>query len=471
MDLVIEAGRIAAVTLAGNGLGERVDLAGRYVLSGLWDHHVHLNQYALARGRIDLSRVESAAEAARVVQQYVTERRPSAGTRIAGFGFRDGLWPDTPDKALLDAVAPGLPIALASGDLHSVWLNSAGLMLVGAAGHPSGLLREDAVPPVLKAFQTMPANELDALVLAAAKEQLASRGVVGIVDLEAQRNPEVWARRAEAGRPLPLRVECGVYAGDLDWAIGAGIPSGDQLTGDGLVRMGPLKVLTDGSLNTRTAYCDDPYPGLTGPESHGLLVVPRAELVRLMTEAHAHGIVPAIHAIGDRANGLALDAFAAVGCGGRIEHAQLLRDEDFERFAALGVEASVQPYHAVDDRDVADVHWAGRTSRAFAYADLWRAGARLRLGSDAPVAPPDPWLTLQAAVLRTVDEREPWHPEQRLPVQVALDASTAAGATPRVGRPADLVVVERDPLTTPPDQLGAMPVHATMVAGRWTWLR
>ncbi|WP_460529531.1 amidohydrolase [Flindersiella endophytica] len=468
VDLVVEAGRISAIALAGRGDGDQVELDGRYVQAGLWDHHVHFTQYALARSRIDLSRVESAAEAARVVGRAVSERQPAAGTRVAGFGFRDGLWPDQPHKALLDSVVPGLPVALAGGDLHCVWLNSAGLAVIGAAGHPTGVLREDAVFPVLREFQALPGEEVDALVLAAAAD-LAARGVVGIVELETQRNPEVWGRRAESGR-LPLRVECGVYAEDLEWAIGRGLRTGDALTASPLLRMGPLKVLTDGSLNTRTAYCDHAYPGIdeSSAEQHGLLVVPREDLVRLIRRASEHGIVPAIHAIGDRANSLVLDASAEVGCRGRIEHAQLLRNEDFERFALLGVDASVQPYHAVDDRDVAEVHWAGRTGRAYAYGDLWRAGARLRFGSDAPVAPPDPWLTIQAAVARTVDEREPWHPEQRLPVEAALAASTPHGALPRVGEPADLVVLERDPLAVPVNELGAMPVHATMTAGEWT---
>lgn len=469
VDLLIEAGRVSAIALAGRAGGDRVELDGGYVLAGLWDHHVHFTQYALARSRIDLSRAVSAAEAARMVGRQVSERQPAAGTRVAGFGFRDGLWPDQPDKALLDAVVPGLPVALAGGDLHCVWLNSAGLALVGAGDHPTGVLREDAVFPVLERFQALPDRELDALVLEAAAD-LAARGVVGVVELEKQRNPDVWSRRAESG-PLPLRVECGVYAEDLEWAIGEGLRTGDPLPASPLLRMGPLKVLTDGSLNTRTAYCDHAYPGIddTSPERHGLLVVPPDELVRLMRPAHEHGIVPAIHAIGDHANSLVLDAFAEVGCRGRIEHAQLLRNEDFERFALLGVEASVQPYHAVDDREVADVHWAGRTGRAYAYGDLWRAGARLRFGSDAPVAPPDPWLTMQAAVARTVDEREPWHPEQRLPVKVALTASTSKSWLPRLGGPADLVVLEQDPLSVRADKLGSLPVRATMVGGEWTY--
>jgi predicted amidohydrolase YtcJ len=140
---------------------------------------------------------------------------------------------------------------------------------------------------------------------------------------------------------------------------------------------------------------------------------------------------------------------------------------DIDRLARLGLIASVQPEHAIDDRDVADRYWAGRTGHAFAYRSLLDAGVTLALGSDAPVAPLDPWVTIAAAVHRTRGEREPWHPEQRITVAEALGAS---GHGPiAAGRAADLVVLDRDPLTATTDELRAMPVAATMLAGQWTY--
>ena len=214
----------------------------------------------------------------------------------------------------------------------------------------------------------------------------------------------------------------------------------------GLLTMGPLKVVTDGSLNTRTACCDDPYPGLTGAHARGVLLVAPDELLPLLRRAAAHGLDAAVHAIGDRANALVLDAFAAPdgrraepATGRRIEHAQLLRDVDPARFAALGVVASVQPAHVLDDRDVADRLWAGRTGRAFPYRTLLDAGVELVLGSDAPVAPLDPWITIAAAVHRSGDDRPSWHPEQEIPLPVALAASTGPDGPVAVGRRADLV--------------------------------
>ena len=176
-----------------------------------------------------------------------------------------------------------------------------------------------------------------------------------------------WTRRC-ASAPPAARIACAIARHLLDQTIERGHRTGDVLpVADGLLTVGPFKLFVDGSLNTRTAYCHDPYEGT---DSRGLLELPPSELVPLMRRAASHGLVPAVHAIGDQANTIALDAFAEVGCPGRIEHAQLLAPEDVSRFAALGVIAGVQPAHQPDDRDVADRHWHGRTARACSGIDL-----------------------------------------------------------------------------------------------------
>ncbi|MET7972358.1 amidohydrolase [Streptomyces mirabilis] len=447
--------------------GERVlDLEGRVLLPGLWDAHVHMAEWASARHRLDLSGTASA----RAVADIVRERGGGAsdGMVLFGYGFRDGLWPDAPHKRLLDAALPDRPVALVSADLHAAWLNSACLALVGRGDHPSGLVREHECHEVLSALPAAPAEVVDGWI-ADACEAAAARGVTGVIDFQYGDAVEDWERRS-AESPPAVRVAAAVYPSRLDAAVGRGLRTGAELgVGGGLVRVGPLKLFTDGSLNTRTALCRDPYPGLAGTDgSHGIEETSPGELVRLMRRAAAHGIEPAVHAIGDRANTVALDAFEAVRCRGRIEHAQLLSPEDLPRFARLGVTAGVQPRHATDDRDVADRHWAGRTERAFAYADLLAAGARLEFGSDAPVSPLDPWLAIASAVSRTDDERPPWHPEQRLSVPDALVAAARGRRLIRVGDPADLVVVDVDPLDADTGTLRTMPVHATMTDGRWT---
>ncbi|WP_394770177.1 amidohydrolase [Lacisediminihabitans sp.] len=467
-DLLVSDGTISAIggELSGD---ESVDLGGRFVVPGLWDNHVHLTQHALAQRRVDLSTTTSAAEAARVMGDAFRTAPPEAGLALVGFGFRDGLWPDEPSAALLDSHVHPVPVVLVSGDLHCCWLNSAALARYGYAGRSTGILREDEAFPVTAALRDVPDAVLDAWVSEAA-QSAARRGVVGVVDFEMADNIPVWGRRFASGFDS-LRISAGVYTEHLESAIGAGRFTGEVIEGTGgLLTMGPFKVLIDGSLNTRTAYCAHVYPGLElSDRAHGILTVPADELTALMARASAAGLLPAVHAIGDEANRIALDAFQAVGSGGRIEHAQLLLDADLPRFAALGVAASVQPEQAMDDRGVADRYWAGRTGRAFALRSHLDAGARLLLGSDAPVAPLDPWVTMAAAVARSRDGLEPWHPEQAISVAEALAASTNGRLRVAVGEAADLVVVDLDPLEAAPDALRAMPVAATMLAGRWTF--
>ncbi|QCB92614.1 amidohydrolase [Cellulomonas shaoxiangyii] len=474
VDVLLRGGRVAALGPAGS-LGddtvrgaEPVDLDGRRVLPGLWDAHAHLTQWALARARLDVAGATSAAHAARLVADRFATAPPGPDGLLVGQGFRDGLWPDAPTADLLDAVAGEVPVVLVSGDLHCAWASTAGLRHLGVPHRASGLVREAEWLDRMAALDRVGDAATDALVTDALRDA-AARGVVGVVDLEIADNRAVWRRRSAPD--LPVRVRAAVWEQHLDAVLAEGLRTGDALDATGLVTQGPLKVITDGALNTRTAWCHDPYPGLRGPDAHGVLTVPPDRLVPLMARAAEHGLTCAIHAIGDAANGVALDAFAASGARGSVEHVQLVTADDVQRFAALGVMASVQPEHAMDDRDVADRYWHGRTARAFAYAALHAAGVRLALGSDAPVAPLDPWAAVDAAVTRRRDGRPAWHPEQRLDLDVALAASVD-GVPPdlRVGGPADVVVLDDDPaaLLASVGSVRGTRVAGTLVGGRWT---
>lgn len=471
VDLHLAGGRVLAVTPAGEaspGGIRRLELDGRFVVPGLHDRHVHLSQWAMVSRRLDLAGAESAAAVAALVGASVAR----GDREVIGFGYRDGLWADAPALETLDVVSGEVPVVLVSADLHACWLNSAALGRYGVSDDlagSSGVLREDDCFRLVREIDDVADAVLDRWVADAAS-QAARRGVVGVTEYEMRWNRDDWVRRV-AGGVDALRVSFGIYTQHLDRAIAEGLRTGDEVPGTGgLVAVGGYKVITDGSLNTRTAWCFDPYPGL-GPGDHpyGLATVPYEELVPLMGRAHGAGITPAVHAIGDQANSRVLDAFEAVGCRGSIEHAQLLRRDDLARFARLGIVASVQPEHAMDDRDVAERYWAGRTDRAFMLADLAAAGVELALGSDAPVAPLDPWVAIAAAVGRTRDGREPWHPEQAIEVRAALAASTGGqGAVVRARGRADLAVIELDPYAASVDELRAMPVSATLLAGRFT---
>ncbi len=459
LDVLLKRGAVAAVGQGLTGTAE-TDLAGRWVVPGLWDSHVHLGQVALNRQRVDVSTATSASQAAAMI---ASARRPDHGPLVAR-GFRDGLWPDEPVAAVLDAVIDDVPVVVISGDLHCCWLNSAAMRMFEITGS-GGVLREDDAFQVTTKLQDVPESVLDGWVAGAARDA-ASRGVVGVVDFEMHDTVTAWSRRFGEGFDT-VRVAAGIWEPWLDRTIAAGSRTGDTLEGvDPRLTVGPFKIISDGSLNTRTAYCVDAYPGVAGEGAHGLLTVRPDRLVEVMSKAAAAGLTPAVHAIGDRANELVLDAFEEAGCGGRIEHAQLLLERDLARFSRLGVTASVQPEHAMDDRDVADLYWEGRTGRAFVLKSLLESGAHLILGSDAPVAPLDPWVTMAAAVSRSRDGLAPWHPEQAISVEQALAASTnGAGTEITVGMVADLAVLDLDPTTVSAEGLRTMPVSATYVAG------
>ncbi len=464
-----------------------VDLDGRWLLPGLWDEHVHLDQWALVRRRLD------------VAGPRAPPRRPPS--------CASGCWPSgdhgdhdddrargvrlprravagRPSPGLLDGAAEaagqrGRPVVLVSGDLHCAWLSTAAAQQLaaplGVVPDELGLVREAAAFALSRSLgaATGGTEAVDAAV-AEALADAAARGVVGVVDLEMTDveggAPAVWRRRAAAGRAPALRVEAGVYPDQLDahlQALADGRTGGSAAgwPGSGTTY---AKVITDGSLNTRTACCTDAYPGTGGQGRHGELTVPPQVLLPLLRRAVAGGLVPAVHAIGDAAVGHALDVVAALRAQGyrgpaRVEHAQLVADDDVARFAALDVTASVQPAHLLDDRDVAETHWAGRTRRAFPLRALLDAGARLALGSDAPVAPLDPWLAMEAAVHRGGGgDRPAWHPEQAVTAAEALVASTRGRAAVEVGGPADVIAVAEGGRSSDLTVVGGRVVHRTL---------
>jgi predicted amidohydrolase YtcJ len=460
-DVLLRDGRVVDIAPARSldvPGAEVVDTGGATVLPGLVDGHVHVEQLAHHSRRIDVSGSSSAS----AVVDRLVGHAPVADGFVVGHGFLDGLWDRPAHKSLLDDRLPGVPVAVISLDLHTVWASSAALERWGIA-HETGLLLEgDAMAAVARLQQAVPQAEVDRWI-AEVLGTMAARGVTALIDFEYADNLTSWRRRPTP----PLRVHAAVWPDWLDDSIAEGAATGDLLPGTGgRVHVGPFKVVADGSLNTRTAWCFEPYAGSAGPDAHGLPLVDPLALTDLMGKAWAGGLIPAVHAIGDRANAMVLDAFEEIGCPGRIEHAQLVAPEDFARFARLGLIASVQPQHAVADRDVADRHWAGRTGRAFAYRSLHAAGATLAFGSDAPVSRADPWHAIADAVTRTDDGRPPWHPEQALPLDVAIVAACGGRAGIAVGDLADLTVVAGD--LSDPDAIRDTEVLLTLVGGEQT---
>jgi predicted amidohydrolase YtcJ len=298
-----------------------------------------------------------------------------------------------------------------------------------------------------------------------------ARGVTAIHDKDGWLGSlEVFQRLRERGR-LSLRVWQSLPVERLPQLAALGIRSG---FGDDLLRLGYLKAFMDGTLGSATARLLD---------GSGVWITEREQLERIVVDAARAGFPVAVHAIGDAANRAALDAFEATrgeweprDLLPRIEHAQLLHADDVPRFAKLGVAASVQFSHAPSDRDLADRIWEGHAG-AYAYRDLLDAGTLLANGSDAPVEELDPLQGIRAGARRTLDERPPWRPEQRLSVAETLLACTVAPArlardedrrgTLAPGMLADLVVLDRDPLACSEAELAEIEVVATMLGGRW----
>ena len=346
------------------------------------------------------------------------------------------------------------------------------LEVPGGVVEESGILRENAAWAFRDRYVRPTVDEMLEASRAGMKVA-ASRGVVAIHDKDGWLGAfEVFERLLEADE-LDVRVWQSFPWDKLDDLRGLGLRSG---FGSDMLRFGYLKGFMDGTLGSATARLLD---------GSGVEISSREVLEDVVRRGAEAGWPVAVHAIGDAANRAALDAFEAtrdawepVGLRPRIEHAQLLDDADVARFADIGVTASVQFSHAPSDRDLAERLWEGKQG-AYAYRSLLDAGALLANGSDAPVEELDPLAGIVAGVLRTIDQRPAWRPEQAVTMEEALHATCVAPAwlehaerrrgTLRPGKLADLVILNRDPLACPPEELAALRVEATMVGGRWTF--
>ena len=493
---VVRALAIAGERIAG-GVGthetalatpDTVDLGGRCVLPGFTDSHVHFLQWSLYQRHVRLEGARSLEEAVERVAAAVGSAEPGAWVR--GAGWRSGDWsPEVePARQALDAVSGETPVALMARDGHSLWLSSAalahadgdlavhgGIVELDEAGEPTGVLREESAWRFRERYVLGTVSDTEwAQAMREGLKIAALRGVTAIHDKDGWLGALARFQRLRQEGALTLRVWQSLPHERLDELEELRLASG---LGDDYLRAGYLKVFMDGTLGSRTARL---------LEGGGVEITSGAELEQIVRRASRLGWPVAVHAIGDRANRDALDTFEAtasewkpLGLRHRIEHAQLLAPEDIPRFAEIGVAASVQFSHAPSDRDLADRFWPGETGRAYAYRSLSEGGALLANGSDAPVEELNPLAGLAAGVLRTIDNRPAWHPEQSLSVQQALEAATVnqawlSGDERRRGRLlpgylADLVVLDRDPLDVVPEKLPEVRVVATMVGGRWAY--
>lgn len=500
--LAVANGRILAIGSdedARRHVGPRtrvIELRGRLVVPGFNDAHVHLLDAGFGLLSVDLRPAKDEADFARRVSAYA--RTLPSGAWVLNGNWDHEAWPSRalPTRELIDPFTAEHPVFVNRLDGHMALANSVALRLAGitretpdppggeivrdAQGEPTGILKDNAQDLLTRVIPE-PGRELNLRAAKAALQEAARFGVTTIQDNSAiDALPTYQDLRAKGELSARFNVWRPVSA--LPALIASGVRSG---LGDDWVRVGAIKILSDGAMGSRTAAFFEPFA--SDPSKSGLLLYPPEELRRLVREADAAGFQLAVHAIGDRANSLVLEAFeqAAGGRPGRerryrIEHAQVVRAQDLARFARLGVIASVQPSHCIDD-----MRWAEREigkercKGAYRFKSFLDAGVELAFGTDWPVEPLDPRLGLYAAVTREFPEGGPaggWFGEERITLADALDAYTRGSAyaefaeqekgTLEPGKLADLVVFAEDLFQLEPRRLLSVPVDLTVVGGR-----
>jgi predicted amidohydrolase YtcJ len=500
-----------------------IDAAGKSVLPGFIDSHVHFSSGGFEISGVQLRDAATPEEFARRIGEHA--KKMPKGEWILGGTWDHELWGGTPPtRDWIDKFTPEHPVFVSRYDGHMALANSLALKLAGvtretltpaggtivkdARGEPTGLMKDAAMDLIHRVIPSPTEEQLTRAIVAALGE--AKRfGVTGIHDMSAAESGFVGG--AEAGQGLPeiqgirsaeeMRVYQKLAArGEMTTRVYFATPIQLWLApartgitqgfGNEWVRTGALKGYADGSLGSGTALFYEPYND--DPSTSGLfsaMMLPEGTMLKMATAADAAGLHLCIHAIGDRANHIILDYFERVGQANkrdaksrrfRIEHAQHIRPGDFEKFAKLGVIASMQPYHAIDDGRWAEKRIGHeRCKTTYAFRTLLDHKVRLAFGSDWTVAPLDPMTGIYAAVTRrTLDGKTPggWFPEQKITLEEAIEAYTMGSAyaefseknkgslTP--GKLADIVVLDSDLWATAPEKLNEVKVRYTIVGGR-----
>lgn len=501
--LAVQGDRIVALEQenawrgATSAAGQALDLGGRVVIPGLIDAHLHFIEYSLRLDRVSIYELPL-DETLRRIGRQAGQAPP--GTWIRGGGWNCSLWEGGafPTRQILDRVVPDHPAALSSKDGHSLWINTRAMELAGlnaqtpdvpggsihrdAAGAPTGLLQEQAMDLVYRIIPRPTVQEMQA----ACERGLgyACRvGLTGVHNCEGAASLAVMQELKRLGR-LTLRVLAHIPEEGLEEAIKLGLRDG---FGDEWVRVRGVKAFSDGSLGSRSAWMLAPYEGTAA--NVGVPTTTPPAMRELVRRANGAGLSVAVHAIGDAANRVVLDAIAAVAeerprhLRNRIEHVQLLHSNDLPRLAQLGVVASMQPVHATADIDLVERHWGSRGATSYAWRSLLDAGTVLAFGSDAPVEDISPLVGIHAAVTRRRADGTPgpegWYPAQRLTVGEAIHAYTMGAAyaggeeqikgslTP--GKLADLVILDRDIFQIAPLEILQARVLGTMVGGSFVY--
>ena len=481
-----------------------IDLHGRFAMPGFNDAHTHLASAGMKKLNVDIEGAKSLADFQNRIRGALKNYKP--GEWITGSGWDHTLWPDKrfPTRWDLDAVSKEHPMMFGRVDGHVAVVNSRALEIAGitkstpdpAGGHivrdektgePNGMLEEDAAMSLVSRHIPPPSHERRKRAIELALADAVSHGVTSIQDYSTWEDFLIYRELKNEGK-LPLRItEWLTFTEPLAKLEEKRREGG---TTDPWLKTGALKAFMDGSLGSRTAAMLAPYSD--DPSTSGILRMQPAELNRMSIERDKAGFQLNFHAIGDKANRVALDAFAAVLAANgprdrrdRVEHAQIVAPEDFARFAKLHVIASMQPVHLLDDE-----RWAGarigpeRSKGAYAWNTMREDGVRLAFGTDYPVEAINPLRGIYACVTRELPEGGPtggWEPQEKLPRDVCIYDYTVGSAYGefeenrkgelKAGMFADIVVYPANIMRIAPRELMATPVGVTITGGRVVYER
>jgi predicted amidohydrolase YtcJ len=479
---------------------KQIDAQGKSVLPGFIDAHVHFTSGGGEISGVHLRDAATPQEFARRIGEHA--KKLPKGEWMLGGTWDHELWGGTPlpSHDWVDALTPDTPVFVTRYDGHMAMANAIALRLAGITrdtkhppggtivrdkdGNPTGLMKDAAMDLVYRAMP--PTSEEKLLRMARAGMDEARRfGVTSIHDISSTEDVRAYQVLAARGE-LTLRIYCITPLPQWEAPATAGLRAA---FGNDWIHLGALKGFADGSLGSTTALFEQPFTD--APQTSGLpnaMMLPERNMLKMALGADKAGLQIAVHAIGDKANRIMLDVYADVAKQNgprddrrwRIEHAQHLRQEDFSRFAQLGVIASVQPYHAIDDGRWAEKRIGHeRCKTTYAFRTLLDHGVRLAFGSDWTVAPLNPLLGLYAAVTRaTLDGKNPrgWFPEQTLTLKEAIEAYTLGSAfaefgektkgslTP--GKLADVVILDANLFSIAPEKIKDATVRYTVVGGK-----
>lgn len=473
----------------------REDGKGRTMIPGMIDSHGHMMELGFQLMLLDISETKSLAEAQAAIRQYAAENPEMPW--IIGRGWNQEKWGlgRFPTAADLDAAVPNRPVWLTRVDGHAGWANGAAMRAAGVTAaskaptggriethgsQPSGVFIDSAMVLVEKAKPRPLARDLDRAFLLAQRHLLA-QGVTTITDMGT--TIEEWQAFRRAGDRGQLAMRIISYADDVDNMAIIGGPGPTPWLYDDRLRMVGVKLVLDGALGSRGAWMKQGYADAT--TNKGLALLSPAQLRNKMVRASMDKFQVAIHAIGDAANSEAIGAIADLNGDlpgqrrWRIEHAQVVDPVDISRFGQLQILASMQPSHQASDGQMAEARLGpARIAGAYAWRSLQSAGARLAFGSDTPVESPNPFAGFAVAISRTDADGQPfggWHAEESVTREAALDGFTRNAAfaafaedrlgTISVGKRADFVMIDTDPMMASPSEIHAIKPQETWVSG------